>query len=232
MESRGTAMNVYDYNENIKIIQEKPSIETVVAYLKTNIQGCYVGDAEIADLKILYPNVSYKDLRRVFYEAINKKPMQPVSYMTRRLRVLKPESDPFNTQVRSYSNTGRRIEKGIDWQARYAEIRDKRVQEEQQYDQQHGAGSWRKKQDQECQQVHLGFVELEKHTTTPQQGETKSYDFRSDKAKAWYNNLIQGVCDEMKAEAQRRKKERQKELAKKQERAEVRRELKKLAKNV
>lgn len=225
-------MNVYDYNENIKIIQEKPSIETVVAYLKTNIQGCYVGDAEIADLKILYPNVSYKDLRRVFYEAINKKPMQPVSYMTRRLRVLKPESDPFNTQVRSYSNTGRRIEKGIDWQARYAEIRDKRVQEEQQYDQQHGTGSWRKKQDQECQQVHLGFVELEKHTTTPQQGETKSYYFRSDKAKAWYNNLIQGVCDEMNAEAQRRKKERQKELAKKQERAEVRRELKKLAKNV
>lgn len=152
-------------------MKEKPSIETIVSYLKTNIQGCYVGDAEIAELKILYPNVSSKDLRRVFYEAINKKPMQPVSYMTRRLRVLKPEGDPFNTQVRSYSNTGRRIEKGVDWQARYAEIRDKRAEEERQYDQQHGAGSWRKKQDQECRQIHLGFVELEKHTTTPQQAE-------------------------------------------------------------
>lgn len=213
-------------------MQEKPSIETIVAYFKTNIQGCYIGDAEIADLKSLYPNVSYKDLRRVFYEAINKKAMQPVSYITRRLRVLKPESDPFNTQVRSYSNTGRRVEKGVNWQAKYAEIRAKRVQEEQQYDQQHGSGSWRKKQDQECQQIHLGFVELEKHTATPHQEDAKGYDSWSDEDKAWYDNLIQGVFDEMAAEEQQRKEKRQKELAKKRERAEVRRELKELAKNV
>ena len=65
---------------------------------------------------------------------------------------------------------------------------------------------------------------------TPQQEEAKGYDSWSDEAKAWYNNLIQGVFDEMEAEEQRRKKERQKEHAKKREQAEARRELKELAK--
>lgn len=210
----------------------KPTIKVIVDYLQGQIPGCGISDSEIADLKSLYPNVSYKDLRRVFYEAINKKAMQPVSYMTRRLHVLKPESDPFNTQVRSYSNVGKRVERGTNWQIKYAEIRAKRVQEEQQYNQQHGAGSWRKKQDRECLQIHLGFIELEKHTATPQQEEAKGYDSWSDEQKAWYDNLIQGVFDEIQAEEQRRKKERQKELAKKQEQAEARRELKELAKNV
>ena len=146
-----------------------------------------------------------------------------VSYMTRRLRVLKPESDSFNLQVNSYSNNGKRIEKGIDWQEKYAEIRAKRAKEEQQYDQRHGPGSWRKKQDQECQQIHLGFVELEKHPATPQQKEAKGYDSWSDEQKAWYDNLVQGVFDEIKAEEQRRKEARQKELAKRRKQAEVHR---------
>lgn len=210
---------------------EKPSIESMVAFFKAKIQGCYVGEAEIEELRTIYPNVSYKDIRRVFYEAVNKNAMQPVSYMTRRLRVLKPGSDPFNLQVNSYSNNGKRVEKGIDWQEKYAEIRAKRAQEEQQYDQRHGPGSWRKKQDQECQQVHLGFVELEKHPATPQQKEAKGYDSWSDEQKAWYDNLVQGVFDEIKAEEQRRKEARQKELAKRRKQAEAHRKWKALAKN-
>ena len=165
---------------------EKPSIESMVAFFKAKIQGCYVGEAEIEELRTIYPNVSYKDIRRVFYEAVNKNAMQPVSYMTRRLRVLKPEGDPFNLQVNSYSNNGKRVEKGVDWQKKYAEIRAKRAQEEQQYDQRHGPGSWRKKQDQECQQIHLGFVALEKHPATQHQEEVKGYDSWSDEDKAWY----------------------------------------------
>ena len=210
----------------------KPNIDKLVAYLKGQIPNCLITDEEIKELKILYPNVPYKDINRVFHQAIKNHAMQPISFINRQLRLFRPSSDPFNTQINQRTAYGKRIEKGTDWQARYAEIRAKRVQEEQQYDQQHGAGSWRKKQGQECQQIHLGFVELEKHMATPQQEEAKGYDSWSDEAKAWYNNLIQGVFDEMEAEEQRRKKERQKELAKKREQAEVRRELKELAKNV
>lgn len=202
---------------------EKPSIESMVAFFKAKIQGCYVGEAEIEELKTIYPNVSYKDIRRVFYEAVNKNAMQPVSYMTRRLRVLKPEGDPFNLQVNSYSNNGKRVEKGIDWQEKYAEIRAKRAKEEQQYDQRHGPGSWRKKQDQECQQIHLGFVALEKHPATRQQEEVKGYDSWSDEDRAWYDNLVQGVFDEIHAEEQRRKEARKQ--------AEAHRKWKALAKN-
>lgn len=210
---------------------KKPSIESMVAFFKAKIQGCYVGEAEIEELRTIYLNVSYKDIRRVFYEAVNKNAMQPVSYMTRRLRVLKPEGDPFNLQVNSYSNNGKRVEKGIDWQEKYAEIRAKRAQEEQQYDQRHGPGSWRKKQDQECQQIHLGFVALEKHPATRQQEEVKGYDSWSDEQKAWYDNLVQGVFDEIKAEEQRRKEARQKELAKRRKQAEAHRRWKALAKD-
>lgn len=211
----------------------KPSIDKIVTYLKGQIPNCLITDEEIKELKLLYPNVTYKDINRVFHQAIKNHAMQPISFINRQLRLFRPSGDPFNTQVNQRVAYGKRIEKGTDWQAKYAEIRAKRMQEEQQYDQRHGAGSWHKKQDQERQQIHLGFIELEKHTaTTPQQKEAKDYDFRSDKDKAWYDNLIQGVFDEIKAEEQRRKEERQKELAKKRERAEARRELKKLAKNV
>ena len=50
--------------------------------------------------------------------------------------------------------------------------------------------------------------------------------------KAWYDNLVQGVFDEIKAEEQRRKEARQKELAKRQKQAEVHRRWKALAKDV
>ena len=193
----------------------KPNIDRLVTYLKAQIPNCLITNEEIEELKILYPDVTYKDIKRAFYQAIKNHAMQPISFINRQLRLFRPSSDPFNTQINQRTAYGKRIEKGTDWQAKYAEIRAERAQEEQQYDQQHGTGSWRKKQDQECQQVHLGLVELEKHTATPQQGEAKSYDFRSDEAKAWYNNLIQGVYDEMQTKAQRRKKKRQKELAKK-----------------
>lgn len=210
----------------------KPSIDELVTYLKGQIPNCLITDEEIKELKLLYQDVTYKDVKRAFYQAIKNHAMQPISFINRQLRLFRPSSDPFNTQVNQRTAYGKRIEKGVNWQAKYAEIRAKRAQEEQQYDQQHGPGSWRKKQAQECQQIHLGFVELEKHTATPQQEEAKAYDSWSDEAKAWYINLIQGVFDEMKAEEQRRKKERQKELSKKREQAEIRRELKELAKSV
>ena len=40
--------------------KEKPSIEIVVNYFKANIPGCGITDAEIDDLRQLYPKVSYK----------------------------------------------------------------------------------------------------------------------------------------------------------------------------
>lgn len=146
----------------------KPEINKLVTYLKRQIPNCLITDEEIDELKLLYPHATYKDVNRVFHQAIKNHAMQPISFMNRQLRLFRPASDPFNTQVNQRTAYGKRIEKGTDWQAKYAEIRAERAQEEQQYDQQHGAGSWRKKQDQECQQIHLGFIELEKYMATPQ----------------------------------------------------------------
>ena len=67
--------------------------------------------------------------------------MQPLSYMIRRLLVLKPPNDPFslNPLVR-YS--GRRVEKGTDWKAKEAEKKAQEDAERQAYDKVHGAGAY------------------------------------------------------------------------------------------
>ena len=52
-----------------------------------------------------------------------------------------------------------------------------------------------------------------------------------DEDKAWYDNLVQGAFDEIKAEEQRRKEARQKELTKRRKQAEAHRKWKTLAKN-
>lgn len=196
---------------------EKPSIKEIVEAFKARIQGCYVGDAEIEDLKRLYPNVSYRDLRRTFYEAINKHAMQPVSYMTRQLRVLRPEADPFNTQVSQQRARGIRVEKGTDWTTVYTDIRERRLQAQQAYDQQHGQGSWRKKQDRECAELHQKFVDMDKAAKAKQQANStaRDYDSWSDEEKAWYDNLVKSVLEE----GEKQKKKQQKELAEKRQKA-------------
>lgn len=220
----------------------KPTVEVLANFFKKNLPGCAITSDERNELQQLYSLVSRDDLEQAFKNALKNHAMQPFSYMLRQLRVIKPEpkpqqqADPFNPQINKDRATRKRgwsvrVERGTDWREKYAEIRAKRAQEEQQYDQRHGPGSWRKKQDQECQQIPLGFIELEKHPATQQQEEVKGYDSWSDEDKAWYDNLIQGVFDEIKAEEQRRKEARQKELAKRRKQAEAHRKWKELAKN-
>lgn len=119
----------------------KPPIESLIPYLKEQIPNCGISDSEIAELRKIYPLVSFKDVRRVYYEAINKKSMQPISYMVRALQVIRPQNDPFrlNPQAR-YS--GRRVEVGTDWKAKNAEIQAKRDAQRQAYDRVHGAGAY------------------------------------------------------------------------------------------
>lgn len=132
----------------------KPPIESLLPYLKEQIPNCGISDSELNELRRIYPEVSYKDIKRVYYEAINKKAMQPISYMVRRLQVLKPKNDPFrlNPQAR-YS--GRRVEIGTDWDAKNAEIEAKRDAQRQAYDRVHGVGAYDAK-------VHAKTVELQK----------------------------------------------------------------------
>ncbi|WFD52943.1 ADP-ribosylglycohydrolase [Lactobacillus phage CV244] len=80
--------------------------------------------------------------------------MQPISYMVRRLQVLKPANDPFklNPQVKY---NGKRVEIGTDWDAKNAEIQAKRDAQRQAYDRVHGAGAYDAK-------VHAKIVELKK----------------------------------------------------------------------
>lgn len=142
--------------------KEKPPIESLVKYLKEQLPGCGINDAEIDDLRRLYPNVSYSDVNRVFHQAINKHAMQPISFMNRQLRLFRPSSDPFNTQVNQRTAYGKRIEKGTDWQTIYAEQRAERDRQRQAYDRVHGTGAFDKKSQKENEELHQKFVELMK----------------------------------------------------------------------
>lgn len=191
---------------------EKPEIETIVDYFKQNIPGCGITDAEIEDLRQLYPNVSYKDVRRVFYQAYRNKALQPISYMLRQLRIIKPEldpknkSDPFNTQVnqtraRAY---GQRVEIGTDWHAIYAKMDAERDTARREYEVKHGIGSYDEEQARQCEELRKKFEQLgekqyretygvDKHPKPPQ-----GYDTWDDKRKQWYDDLWAGVFDLMK----------------------------------
>lgn len=201
--------------------KEKPSIEVVVNYFKANIPGCGITDAEIDDLKQLYPKVSYKDLSRVFHQALNQHAMQPVSYMTRQLRILRPEADPFNTQVNQKTAYGKRVEQGTDWDTKQVEIDQIRGTNRQAYDQVHGMGAFDRKKKQECEELHQKFVELErqakqKNQPTPAAG----YDTWSDEDKVWYDNLVDGVMQLFKEDEINRKKAKQEAATKRRAKAE------------
>ena len=174
--------------------KEKPSIEIVVNYFKANIPGCGITDAEIDDLRQLYPKVSYKDMSRVFHQALNQHAMQPVSYMTRQLRILRPPTDPFNTQINQRTAYGKRIEKGTDWDAKQAEVDQSRGLNRQSYDQTHGEGAFDRKKRQECEELHQKFVELDRQAEQNKQPTpVAGYDAWSDEDKAWYDDLVEGV---------------------------------------
>lgn len=140
----------------------KPSIDKLVAYLKEQIPNCLITDEEIKELKLLYPNAAYKDVNRVFHQAIKNHAMQPISFMNRQLRLFRPASDPFNTQVNQRTAYGKRIEKGTDWQTIYAEQRAECDRQRQAYDKVHGAGAFDKKSQKENEELHQKFVELVK----------------------------------------------------------------------
>lgn len=132
----------------------KPPIERLLPYLRDQIPGCGISDSELAELRKVYPLVSFKDIRRVYYEAINKKSMQPISYMVRALQVIRPQNDPFKLNPQARYGT-RRVEVGTDWDAKNAEIQAKRDAQRQAYDRVHGAGAYDAK-------VHAKTVELQR----------------------------------------------------------------------
>ena len=135
--------------------QTKPSIERLLPYLQEQIPGCGISDSELEELRRIYPHTNVKDIKRVYYEAINKKAMQPISYMVRRLQVLKPTNDPFKLNPQAKYNGKIRVEIGTDWDAKNAEIQAKRDAQRQAYDRVHGAGAFDAK-------VHAKTVELQK----------------------------------------------------------------------
>lgn len=124
----------------------KPPIESLLPYLREQIPGCGISDSELNELRRIYPEVSFKDVKRVYYEAINKKAMQPISYMVRRLQVLKPTNDPFKLNPQARYSDKRRIEIGTDWNAKQAKLDQQRESERQAYDKVHGTGAYDAKQ--------------------------------------------------------------------------------------
>lgn len=132
----------------------KPPIESLLPYLREQIPGCGISDSELNELRRIYPEVSYKDINRVYHEAINKKAMQPISYMVRRLQVIKPQNDPFRLNPQA-KYSGRRVEIGTDWNAKRAEQKRKEDAQRQAYDSVHGQGAYDAK-------VHAKTEELKK----------------------------------------------------------------------
>lgn len=137
------------------MVQTKPPIESLLPFLREQIPGCGISDSELNELRRIYPEASFKDVKRVYYEAINKKAMQPISYMVRRLQVLKPTNDPFKLNPQAKYNGKIRVEIGTDWDAKNAEIQAKRDAQRQAYDRVHGTGAFDAK-------VHAKTVELQK----------------------------------------------------------------------
>lgn len=124
----------------------KPTIKVIVDYLQGKIPGCGISDSEIEAFKPVYDYSSWDQLAKAFHSAINKQVMQPISYMTNQLRVIKPQVDPFNPQASTQTSNRwsykRRIEIGTDWDAKNAEIQAKRDAQRQAYDRVHGAGAY------------------------------------------------------------------------------------------
>ena len=210
--------------------KEKPSIEIVVNYFKANIPGCGITDAEIDDLRQLYPKVSYKDMSRVFHQALNQHAMQPVSYMTRQLRILRPPTDPFNTQINQRTAYGKKIEKGTDWDAKQAEVDQSRGLNRQSYDQTHGAGAFDRKKRQECEELHQKLVELDRQAEQNKQPTpVAGYDAWSDEDKAWYDDLVEGVMRLIDEDETKREKKKQEAAVKRKAKAERARQLQQFA---
>lgn len=145
---------------------DKPKIEDLVDYLKVQIPNCSISQPEMDDLKGLYPNISYKDLNRVFHQAIKQHCMQPLSYITRQLRVLRPAADPFNSQISKSTKRGfstkKAVEVGTDWAEVELKRQNKREQLIVNYNQVHGAGAFEQKEQEDCQKIHQFFVDFEK----------------------------------------------------------------------
>lgn len=210
--------------------KEKPSIDVVVNYFKENIPGCGITDAEIDDLRQLYPKVSYKDMSRVFHQALNQHAMQPVSYMTRQLRILRPPTDPFNTQINQRTAYGKRIEKGTDWDAKQVEVDQSRGLNRQSYDQTHGEGAFDRKKRQECEELHQKFVELDRQAEKNKQPTPVAvYDAWPDEDKAWYDDLVEGVMHLIDEDEVNREKKKKEAAAKRKAKAEHARKLRDFA---
>lgn len=172
--------------------QEKPKIKTLVSYFKEEIPGCAVTDGEVDELRKLYPDVTYKDLNRTFHGAIKHKAMQPVSYMVRQLIILRPPSDPFNSQVNQRTAYGRKVETGTDWDTIYAELARKREKEKQDYDRVHGSGAYEQKFKEDARQMHQFFVDLEKkYSMDPEEDQKQATQPDDPKADAKLEKLIQ-----------------------------------------
>lgn len=126
----------------------KPTIKVIVDYLQGQIPGCCISDSEIEAFKPVYDYSSWDQLAKAFHSAINKQVMQPLSYMTSQLRVIKPPVDPFNPQISTQPNQNRRwaykrrVDIGTNWDAKTAEIQAKRDAQRQAYDRVHGAGAY------------------------------------------------------------------------------------------
>ena len=204
--------------------KEKPSIEVVVNYFKSNIPGCGITDAEIDDLRKLYPKVSYKDMSSVFHQALNQHAMQPVSYMTRQLRIL------INTQINQQTAYGKRIEKGTDWDAKQVEVDQSRGLNRQSYDQTHGEGAFDRKKRQECEELQQKFVELDRQAEQNKQlTPVAGYDAWSDEDKAWYDDLVEGVMHLIDEDEANREKKKKEAVAKRKAKAEHARKLRDFA---
>lgn len=143
---------------------DKPKIKDLVDYLKVQIPNCSINQAEIDDLKGLYQNVSYKDLNRAFHQAIKQHCMQPVSYITRQLRVIRPAADPFNNQIngRNQFSCGKSVEGRTDWDVVEQKLQQSRENKKTEYDRIHGDGAFERKEQENYQKIHQFFVDFEK----------------------------------------------------------------------
>lgn len=144
---------------------DKPTIESLIPYLKKQIPGCSISMSEVDQLKSIYDRCSVKDIRRVFYGAIKHKAIQPFSYMFRQLQIIKPETPFDSTKLNSqrFNYRGRRIDSGTNWDAKRDEFYQNMDEMKSRYDAQFGDGAWDKGNSVACQHLKEQFKFLEQN---------------------------------------------------------------------
>ena len=180
-------------------LKKKPTLEQLQGYLQEYIPGCNISQTETDEIRELYDSASLTDIRKIFKQAVRARALQPISYMFRQLLIIRPpkrqinEATTLNTQLRTYTSSGKSIEHSKDWNTVYDRLESEREEQRQEYDRQHGKGAWKQKEKDELNRLHNFFAKIETESDKKAQSRKEKY-CESKEDKEWLDNLMKELA--------------------------------------